>query len=373
MNTKQIIFITVFFSNLINPNYLFSEEIKIGWIGAITGTKASPNQWEAAQIAVEDINNNGGINGKNLKLIAEDSQCNGQMAVGAIKKLIDFEGVKIVIGGHCSPESVPMASIAEAKKVLMIAAITTTPKLTPLGDYVFRLSPRNTAGAELLNQYLKEKTEAKKLAVIYEQTDYAEPPAIHLGELFKTNSNGSETVSIESFTPGTTDFRTLLTKVKSKNPDYIYLGAQGNDTVKALISQIKELQINSNLCGNEIVGATTVLDTSLVPHHSELIYAEPAFNLESSETKDFINKFSKKTGQSKLPFGIWTAEAYDAVMLTAKLIRENGVDPEKIKQELYKIHDYKGASGKIGFDKNGDGERVYNVKSVKDGVVTVVY
>lgn len=335
----------------------------------MTGPGAKFGAWQAAQIAVEDINREDGINGRPFKLLAEDTHCDGPTAVTAAKRLLDVSHVKFLLGGHCSPDSVPIAPIAQAHKVLMLAAITTTPKLTNAGDYVFRLSPVNLAGAEILAPYLRKTLGVKRIAIIHEETDYAAPPAERLAELFK--KLGGEVVALESFDPGMTDFRSMLLRIKRKNPDGLYLGTQAIDSGELIVRQLTELKIEMSLFGNEAVGGLARKESAENPKFNGLVYAEPVFDLSNPSTQAFISKFKKKFG-TDLPYGIWTAEAYDSVTLLASLLRKYGEDVEQIKKALYQLKDYHGASGVLSIDKNGDGIRQYRLKRISNGVEQVI-
>ncbi len=350
-----------------NPNDSANQQkIKIGWIGALTGPVTKFGSYQAAQIALEDINASGGINGKPLELIFEDGQCNGKFAVSAAKKLIELDKVNLILGGHCTPESLAIAPIVETKKVVMLAASTTTPKLSNAGDYVFRLSPVNTSGTKLIIDYLKNTFKPKKIAIFYELTDYAAPPAELLKSEIEKNPS-MELVFFESFNTGETDFRTLISRLKSKEADAIYVGTQSQDSASLVVKQIKEQNISTQLFGNEVFGGVVVSHPEQKADFENSIYAEPFFDPTTALTSPFVDKYEKKFGTRALPFGIWTAEAYDTVMLLAKLVKECGESAEAIKTCLYQVKDYAGASGIVSIDSNGDGVRKYYINKIVDG------
>jgi len=124
--------------------------IKIGFIGAMSGPFTKYGAFEAVNLAVEEINKAGGINGRKIILVAEDGKCDGKEAVNAVNKLINIDKIKIILGGHCTPESLAIAPIVEQNKVIMLASITTSPGLTHAGDYVFRTSPVSTVQSEII-------------------------------------------------------------------------------------------------------------------------------------------------------------------------------------------------------------------------------
>jgi len=346
------------------------EPYKIGFIGAMTGPIAKYGSYEAVKLAVDDINNSGGINGQQLQLIAEDGKCDSKVAVDAMNKLVDVDQVKIVLGGHCTPESLAIAPIAESKNVLMLASITTSPALstfTNKGGYVIRTSPVSVIQAEIVSDYAYNKLSLRKMAVIHEQTDYARP----IGEKMRDDFNqfGGNTVVFESYTPGTTDFRTVLTKVKSQGADSIYLSAQSPDAALNFMKQVKELGLDSlKLFGNDVAGIPANLQKEPALYEGFML-ALPNFDTSTGKPNEFLNEYNAKYNTTELPYGVWTAECYDAVKIIANEISKNGMDIAKIKDDLRGLKDYNGVSGTFSIGSNGDGIRQYEPKIVKNGKI----
>ncbi len=340
------------------------EVIKIGYIGAITGSTAKFGSYEAVQLAVEDINNKGGINGKKIKLIAEDGKCDPKSAVDSVNKLINFDNVKFILGGHCSPESVSIAPIVEKNKVIMLASITTNPLLTDMGDYVFRTSPSSASIEAELIADLAIKEGLSNMAIIYAQTDHAQPIAEKLRDEF-TQKRGIVSL-FESYLQNNTDFRTPILKAKSENVDSIFLSSQAPDESYNFMKQLRELGIESRVFGNTASAVQSIIDKN--PEIFEgLIVSQPSFDVDNEKTKEFVDKYKEKYNVGNIPFGIWTAESYDAVFILADAIKENGEDVEKVKEYLYQVKDFEGASGKISIDENGDGVREYHPIIIKQG------
>jgi branched-chain amino acid transport system substrate-binding protein len=126
------------------------NSIKIGWISDLSSATSKYGAYEAGMLAVNEINSNGGINGKKIELIVEDGKCDTKEAITAINKLINIDGVKFVLGGHCTAESMAIAPIVEQNKIIMLAAITSTPLLSDAGDYIFRTSSISTVQSDLM-------------------------------------------------------------------------------------------------------------------------------------------------------------------------------------------------------------------------------
>lgn len=339
------------------------QPIKIGWISDLSGPVAKYGAYEAGMLAVEEINQKGGINGRPIQLIAEDGKCNPKAATDAINKLIQVDNVKIVLGGHCTPESMNIAPIAEENKIIQLASITSSPKFSGIGEYIFRTSPVSIAQSALIADYAINNG-IKKIAIIYEQTDYALPIAEKLKTEF--TSKGGEVTNFEAYAPATEDFRTILLKVKSQNPEAIFISPQSPDAALLLIKQIKEIGLNARLFGNDVAINQAIID-KFPDKYEGFIGATPDFDTENPKTKTFIEAYKKKYNVQNIPYGIWTAETYDAVYIIADAISKNGEDVEKIKEYLSNIKDYQGASGTFSINEKHDGVRTYTLKTVKNG------
>ena len=115
------------------------ETIRIGAIGPFTGDAAVYGQSEknAIELAVQEINLDGGINGKKLEVIYEDGKCNGMDAATAAQKLINVDKVDIILGGVCSGETLAIAPLAEANEVLVFSSFSSSPDVTNAGDFIF--------------------------------------------------------------------------------------------------------------------------------------------------------------------------------------------------------------------------------------------
>jgi len=339
------------------------EPIKVGWIGAITGPTAKWGAYQAALLGVEDVNAEGGINGRPLKVIFEDTTCNGKNAVTAFKKLTSIENVKFILGGHCSPDSMAFTSMAEHQKIISIAAMTSSPKLSDQGDYIFRLTPISTRLADLVAPYAYNKRGLKKIAIIHEQTDYVVPVAEKLADTFK--HLGGTIVSVNAFNPGETDFRSIVLK-SAQDSDGIYIGVQAPDSANLLIKQIRELNIKQIIFGNEQFPAA-FLTASTNEDQIRLegvIFAEPICDYISKESINFNEKYKQRYKVKALPFGCYTGEPYDTVQIISRVLRICGEDTSCAKAELYKIQNYSGASGNISFNSKGDVDKEYLLKQI---------
>ena len=340
------------------------DEIAIGFVGALTGPVAQYGSYEAVSLAVQEINALGGIDGKRVNLIAEDGACNPTSAASTARKLIFVDNVQFILGGHCSPESLAVAPLAEENKVLMLASITTSPYLSDKEDYVFRTSPSSVVQAELIARYAFSAKDVNSFSILYEQTDYAQPIAEKLQ---------SEVISLdgrvdvfEGFAPGTKDFRSIISKAIDSGSDAIFISPQSPDAAFNLLKQITEMGFEGEVFGNDVSGnkAAFLKDPSL---QDGLVIASPRFDQTSVGYSQFRELYSETYNVGDIPYGFWTAESYDAVYVLKEAIELAGEDPTLVKEYLYDLEGYDGVSGSIEFDQNGDGQRDYSLKVILDG------
>lgn len=341
--------------------------IRIGWLGPMTGNTAKYAAYQSAILAEEAINERGGINGRPLKLLFQDGKCQSADAVRSANYLINVEKVHFIVGGHCTSETFPLSTIAERSKVVTMAAITSSPKLSDAGRYVFRITAVNTRGVDLMLPWVLQQEKVTHFAVLYEETDYAQG----LGEYFAiaAQARGAAVPIVEGYAPGETDFRTVLIRIRHKQPHALYISVQSPDSMALIRQQMQDIGFNPLVLGNEVAGnAAKVLgDRSAL--FEGMVFSEPKWDLESPETKSFVERYKTRFNVPALPYGFWTAEAYDAVQLMADTIAKCGDDPDKVRDCLQQVRDYNGVSGKISIDEHHDGVRTYSLKAVRNGTV----
>jgi branched-chain amino acid transport system substrate-binding protein len=334
--------------------------IKIGFIGPLSGDAAiygEPSR-NGAVLAVDQINANGGINGKPVELIIEDGKCNGKDALNAAQKLVNVDNVKFIIGGACSSETMGFTSFAEQNKVLVFSYGSSNPAISQAGDYIFRNAPSDALGGSELAQLVTRKG-FKKVAVITENTDFAQG----VRGVFKTSFTEGSIVFDEVFASNTTDFRTIATKIKSLDADAIVINVQTGSSGARLAKQIREGGITAQLFSFFVTGDDFVKSGSAVEGTYILDVTEIADAGEGKKFKDaYLEKH--KTLHSYLLFG---AGAYDSVNIVSGGIKKFGYDADKVKKYLYDLPTYNGTIGTYGFDSNGDSVGIgYTTKQIRN-------
>jgi len=343
---------------------------KIGWIGPLTGPLAYYNAGQAALLAEEDVNAEGGILGRKLQLIREDGQGKGSAAISAFQKLVTYDKVKYILGGHCTPESAALAPLAQRYGVIVLASVTSSPKLSNISPNFARLTYLSTDTAERVAKHAYEKIGLRSVGVIHEETDYAGPGAVKFKEVFE--GLGGKVPAFFSYIRGETDYRVAVNKITALQAEAVYIGSQSQEAALAMMRQLREGGFKGRFLGNETSGNTGSGFPEHAPLVSGLIFAEAPLDLTAPFTKTFVERFKATYKVPALPYGIWTSEAYDAVRLLAKTINECGDDVEKVKICLRKVENYEGVSGRLSINQKGDGVRDSVIKRVgPDGIPVV--
>ena len=201
------------------------DTFKIGVMESATGLGETYGTVaiQAKEMAVDEINAAGGINGRMLELVVEDSKCNAQDSITAYNKLTDVDGVKIILGTSCSGAMLGAAPLAEDDGVVLFSGLATNPDIANAGDYIFRTSMSDAQlGVDTGNVMWADGVGT--LATITETTDYAEGVLRSTVDQFE--KRGGQVVAEERYTSDATDFRSQLTKLLSANPDAIHIASQ---------------------------------------------------------------------------------------------------------------------------------------------------
>jgi len=343
-----------------------SESIKVGWISPLTGPAAvyGVPALNAAKLAVEDVNAKGGINGRQLELIVEDGKCDGAASTTAATKLVDVDGVKYILGGHCSTESMSIVPVTESRHVFLLAGTTGTDKFTNAGKLAFRTFPTaRQVFSPLADRAARDGT--KTVAILNEQKDWPQSAAKAFSEQFI--ANGGTVLDQETFAPGTTDFRTQLLKMKELHPDALMISCQGPDTAAQIIQQLKEIGLD----GKQIYGDAIVVSQATY-EKTKGIFPESALATAPYPKNEVLSKqvleaYTQKFGKIGV-HDFYITENYDAVHILADLIGKCGDDVECARTELLS-KTWPEVSTDFTFEASGDTNPFIGLYQVKEGKV----
>lgn len=328
-----------------------SDTYKVGFIGPLTGDNANYGIRcsNAAKLAVSEINAAGGINGKMVELISEDSEGTVDKALAGYEKLAYMDNVCAIIGPVFTSPALAVAQRACEDGIVMITPSATHKDITNIGDYVFRTVPSDALQSEVAAYYFYEVLGYRNIATLYAMNDYSQGLATGLKDYF--TALGGNIVAEETCMVGDKDFRTQLTKIKSLNPEAIYIP---NYTVEMaqILEQASQLGITTPFLSGDGFSDPEIYKLA-GDFTNGVIYIGPAQAEASTKLADFTAAYSKAyNGDAPDSFA---TNSYDAMyILAAAIERVGSADREAIKNEVAATKDFEGANGTINFAPNGD-------------------
>jgi len=327
---------------------------------------------DGALMAIEEWNAKGGINGRKIVPVVEDSNCSAGPAVNAANKVIDQDKVKFIIGEVCSSASIPVSDIANAKKVIQISPTSTNTGVTvdkdgKVKDYIFRACYTDDLQGQVGAKFALDTLKAKTAFIMEDQSNAY---VIGLANSFEKNftSGGGKIVGKENYTGRDTDFSTILAKVADAKPDLIYLPDYYN-IVNLAAKQAKEKGITAPFVGGDGWDSpdldTKAVDGGFYTNH----YSPEDVRTEVvGFVKAYGTKYKDDKGQPKSPDAL-AALAYDASNLLFTAIQKTGTDDTaKVKDTMAGIT-FNGISGKITFDANHNPVKSVTILAVKGSKV----
>ncbi|MBI2888972.1 MAG: ABC transporter substrate-binding protein [Candidatus Liptonbacteria bacterium] len=343
------------------PGQAVAQPITIGFIGPLTGDTANlgQNAKAAVEIALEEVNAAGGVNGRPLRVIYEDGRCNGKDGSDAANKLINADNVPVILGGACSGETMAFASAAEQAKRVVLSYCSSAPSVTQAGDYIFRDYPSDLLQGTFGANYAYATLGKRKVGVLYVKSDWG----VGVSGVFKDTfvKLGGTVVASEGYDQAVRDLRTQITKIKAAKPDIVYFAGYTGDSIIG-IKQAADLKLGVPLFGADAWDDPKVWTDVGAAGEGAL------FTVVSAPLSDaFKAKMKEKTGSENVI--ACSPGAYDGIKILAQVMAKVGTDSTAIKNELYKTEYTGGVSAaKVAFDANGDPVSAsYIVKVVKDG------
>ena len=339
------------------------DEILIGEVGSLTGSEATfgTSTRDGVDLAIKQINAAGGIKGKKLRVIVMDDQGKPEEAATAVTKLITQDKVTAILGEVASSRSLAMGPIAQSNKVPMVTPSSTNPKVTQVGDYVFRVCFIDPFQGSVMAKFATNTLKVKKAAILRDiKNDYSVGLANFFTETFK--KAGGEIVVDQSYSAGDVDFKSQLTSIKGKGPEVIFV--PGYYTEVGLIArQARELGIKAPLLGGDGWDSTKLTEIGGAALNGSYFSNHYSPDDQSPTVQQFISEYKNMFGA--VPDGL-AAMGYDAAMVLADAMkRAPTLSNQDIRDALAATKDYPGVTGKITIDKNRDAVKSAVVIEVK--------
>ncbi|MEK7650305.1 MAG: ABC transporter substrate-binding protein [Patescibacteria group bacterium] len=347
-----------------------AEPIKIGVIAPLSGTAAiyGEDARNAILLAVEEINSSGGVLGRSFEMIVEDGKCDGKSAINAWQKLVNSDKVSVILGGHCSTETMTIAPQSSVDKVLVLANLTSVSNIPNEGEWVFRNSVPSSYYAQEGAKYVFGQ-DIKSIAVITEKKEFA----VDFSENFKTafQAAGGVVVFDESFSPGVNDFRTIVQKLKTHTFDGILIGTQGPETMGLIVKQLKELGVERPTAFNAAFSAKKIMEVTggyLPPKHFAF---GGLFDREKSVAINFLANYEAKYGRPIAFNNHLIALVYDMPFRLKAAIESCGNQEVECLRDYFKrATTWDGVAGRIIFGSDHKPTYALALTQVIDGKET---
>ncbi len=323
------------------------DTIKIGIAGPMTGdqSKMGMDFRNGVSLAVEEWNAKGGVLGKKVTMIVEDDQHDPKQAVAIANKLVN-EGVVGVVGHFNSNCSIPASKIYLEGSVPQVTPATTNPTFTDQGYWnVFRVCGRDDQQGKAAADFVLKGLKTGKVAIIHDKTTYGQG----LADEFKKNlGSKAEVVYYGSIIQGDKDFKSVLTTVKSKGPEFLYFGGiypEGG----LLLKQAREIGLDSVfVSGDGCIDPKFIEIAGESAEGAYFTFSPDPVSIESA--KAFLDRYHKEFG----PHGPYSIYAYDAANILIKAIGDAGTTDGKAVAAAIHKGAFDGALGKVQFDGKGD-------------------
>jgi branched-chain amino acid transport system substrate-binding protein len=342
-----------------------SGEILIGTLTPITGSSAKMGEDmnNAIQLAADEINAEGGIDGKKITIVKEDEGCDPQMATAGANKLVS-KGVVAVVGGYCSGAVLPATGVMNQAGIPWVLTAANSAKIPEQGfENMFLLNSTAPAQAKTAAEHIVTKLGAKKIAIIHDNSAYAVDLAERTREDLK--GLGAEVIAFDAVNPEEKDFNSLMTKLKNLNPDVTYWTGYYN-VGGLLAKQFKQIGVSGTFGVGDGSNDPTIIDIA-GPENAEGLFITTTPTPQFQESaKDWIPKYKETYN---LEPGPYSAISYDGLRVLADAIKRAGsTDGKKIIEALAQTDGFESFAGPVKFNETGEiANSNFVVLVVKDG------
>lgn len=340
------------------------DKVRIGLFTPLTGDWAEQgfHLKSAATMAVDAINQKGGISGKPVELIIADTRGDSRECVLIAEKFVADQTIIAVVGEMSSSCSMAAAPVYERANMTQISPTASAPKFTEMGKNIFRANSMQTKEGPANAVWAVKDLGAKRIATIYINNDFGVAGNKYFVE--EAQRLGAEILAQEGFTPGERDFTAIVTRLKSLGPDTLYISAYHPDGA-AILTQARRARFEPRVLGTAGLESPDLI--KLGGSAVEGVMVSSQFFPDASRPANwaFAQEFKKRYSKDATMFSGLT---YDATHILAAAIRDAGIeDRAKIADALVKVRGFTGVTGPISYEKSRNPDKTYTRIVVKGG------
>lgn len=344
---------------------ILHADIKIGAVSCLTGARSTfgISSIQGARLAIEEINQSGGVLNEPVDLIVEDNESTAGQTATITRKFIAQDKVLAILGDLTSSSTMEAAPLAQAAKIPLLTPSATNVAITQIGDYVFRSCFIDPFTGQVMAKFALDHLHAKEAVILADvKQDYSVGLSDAIRRYFTTN--GGQILREISFSSGDTDFRAQLSATKALHPDVVFLPAYYTES-GLILREARQLGLNTTFVGGE--GWDSPALTAIAGKSAEGNYYANHFSASdpSPGVQKFVKTFEAKyhTAPDALA-ALW----YDGAALLADAIRRAGAkDPEKVRDALAGTSGFEGVTGRISIDANRNAAKPGVVLTIENG------
>ena len=343
---------------------LAAPTIKVGINAPMTGDipKVGEGTKYAAQMWLEDIKAAGGLKVGDqtyeVELVIEDNESKAESAVKVNTKMITEDEVLVIVGPQSSKQAVPAGEVANNYQTPMISPWSTNPDTTKDRPFVFRGCFLDPFQGPVLANFIRDEFGFKKAAVLYDvASDYPKGLAEYFKQAWEKNNGEGSVVAFESFTTKDTDFSSQLTKIIKSGAEVLFTPQYYNE-VALIVQQAHELGWNKPIVGSDSWGSAETVELCGKDCYGAFFSTHYAAAGATGATKAFIDRYQKQYGYVPDDVAALTWDSLGlvktAIEATGKLSGDIKADRQAVRDQMAKIKEYEGITGKMTFTEDGD-------------------
>lgn len=341
-----------------------AETVKIGLSAPISGDYAEygENFEYSVTLAADEINEEGGIRGREIEIVVRDSEGDPARAAAIAQEFTNNPDIVAQIGDFTSTACLAAAPIYESAGMVQLSPTSSHPDFAPSGDYMFGIVGTQAAeGPFNVEEIAQNYLGLESVGVVYINNDWG--VATMENFVAAAEEKGLEVTGTESFMEGESDFSALLTNLERENPEGLYIAAMYNEASQ-IVRDINRMNWDVEKLAPSSVFSVEFIE--LAGEAGEGLVTNTFFSLidETPRVQEYIANFQERAGRNP---NLHAAVAYDSMYMLADAIERGGFDRSAIRDALAETEGFVGVTGAIEFTDVGDVVRDYMILEVVDG------